>query len=105
MDRESDAVVGYTVLRKVIRTDLLATIAAANLRFSLLGKLGLLALEFDFVQARPENTHRLFTIFDLRLLILAAYNRVRRNVRDSHSRVGSIHRLPTRPGGRGGIHA
>src|SRR5438270_2656046 len=97
VDRESNAVVGHAVLRKVIRAYLLAAIAAANLCLALLGQLGLLALEFDFVKTGAQNPHGLLPVLDLRLVVLAAYNRVGGNMRDTDGRVGSVYRLATRP--------
>ena len=88
--------VSHAVLRKVVGADLLTAIPAANLRFALPGKLSLLALKLHFVETRAQNSHRLLAILDLRLFVLAAHNRIRRNVRDAHRRVSGVHRLASR---------
>src|SRR5262245_9145856 len=96
MDSEADAVIGDAVLRKVVCPDLLATIAAADLCLTLFGKLGLLALHLDLVEARAQNAHRLFAILDLRFFVLAAHDCVGWNMRDAHRRVCCIDGLSAR---------
>src|SRR5579871_63272 len=99
VERKANAVIGYAVLRKVVRADLFAAIAAANHGLAFFCQGLLLLFHFDFVETRAQDAHGLFTILDLRLLVLAAYDRVRRQVRDSYCRVGGIHRLATRSRG------
>src|ERR1019366_106905 len=89
--------VGEAVLRKIVGADLLRTVARAHHLLAFFRQRVLLLLHFDFVQTRAQNAHAFFAVLDLRLLILTADHRVRRNVRDPDRRISRIHRLPARP--------
>src|SRR5665213_1641198 len=93
---EADAVVGEAVLGEVVGAAFFDAVAGADLLLALLGLTLVDALGFDFVEARAQDAHRLFAVLDLRLFVLAAYDRVGGKVRDADCRVGRIHRLPTR---------
>src|SRR5579859_896519 len=93
---QADAVIGHAVLREVVGADLLAAVAAANLRFALLGQRLLLLFHLHLIKTGAEHAHAFFTVLDLRLLVLAADNRIGRQVCDAYGRVSRIYRLAAR---------
>src|ERR1700728_2978178 len=97
MNRQTDAVIRQPVLRKVVRPNLLAAIAAAHLLLALLRQRRLLLLHLHLVEPRSQHAHAFLAVFDLRLLILAAHHRIRRQVCNAHGRVRRVHALSARP--------
>ncbi len=65
VDGETDAVIGYPVLRKVVRPDLLAPVPRPNLAAPVLGYRFLLLLESQVLETRPQDAHSLGPILDL----------------------------------------
>src|ERR1039457_689663 len=84
MQRQVDAMIGHARLRKVVGANLLAAVATPNHRAA--GRLELrVALRLrEIVKARAQHAHRLGTILDLRLLVLAGDHEPGREVRDAH---------------------
>src|SRR2546430_3195511 len=64
MQRQADAVIGHTVLRKIIGTDFFATVARLDLAAAFRAQRGLLLLQFHFIETRTEHAHGLGAIFD-----------------------------------------
>src|SRR5262245_13507859 len=93
VDRELDPMVGHAVLREVVGPDLLRPLARPDLRPARRRKLGLLFLPFELVEPRAEDTHRLDSILELRLLVLHGDHEARREVRDANGGVGRVHAL------------
>src|SRR5450432_209612 len=93
VDGEADAVVGKPVLREIVGADFLAAVAGADHCFALLGQRGLLFFHLEFVETAAQHEHAFFAILDLRFFVLATDDRIRRNVRDAHRGIRSIHRL------------
>src|SRR5438105_3490958 len=71
--REMDAMVGHTILRKVVRADLLRAVAGPHLRAPLARTRRLLLRHHAIEQARAQDLHRLDLVLQLRLLILALH--------------------------------
>jgi hypothetical protein len=92
-------VVGEAVLREVVGTDFVRTIAGAYLLLALLGLELVDALSLYFVEAGTEDAHGLLAILDLRLFVLAAHHRVGGKMRDADGRVGGVDRLAAGAGG------
>src|SRR5579875_3778439 len=85
--------VGNTVLREVVRTDLLAAINKLYLRESGLAEFFLAARLLHVPAARLEHRERFLLVLQLRSLILAGYNQATWQVRDTYRRVCCIHAL------------
>src|SRR6266853_1397348 len=64
---EADAVIGHAVLREIVSADLLAAVAAADLRFAFLGQRLLLPFHFLLVEPGTQNAHAFFAVLNLRL--------------------------------------
>src|SRR5580658_64760 len=96
MVSEADSVIGEAILREVVGANLFAAIAAADLRLALCRLRGMLLLHLHFVESRTQNTHRLLAVLDLRLLILATHDGVRRQMRDAYRGVGCVDALSAR---------
>src|SRR6185503_20428984 len=97
--------VSQSILREIVRADLLAAIAAAHLLLAFLGKLGILPLHLLLVEPRPQNAHSLFAILDLRFLVLAAYDSVGWDVGNAHRGISSVYGLAAWARGAEGIDA
>src|SRR5215204_5554879 len=93
-----DAVVGHTVLREVVRPNLLRALARPDLRTARRCELGLLLLALVLVEPRSKHAHRLRLVLELRLLVLHRDDGAGGNVRDAHGGVGRVHALAARPG-------
>src|SRR6266699_4498883 len=91
---EPDAMIGYTILRKVIGTNLLTAIAHLDLGAPRLAQFFLPASLFQIPQARLEHRKRLHLIFKLRFLILAGDYQPRGQVRNAYRRIGRVDALP-----------
>ena len=65
MQRQSDAVISYAILREVVGADFLAAIAAADHGFALFGQRLLLLLHLHFVEAGAQHAHPFFAVLDL----------------------------------------
>src|SRR5215472_16224041 len=94
MAREPDAMIGYTILRKVVGTNLLTAIAHLYLRPPRFAQFFLPARLFQVPQARLEHRKRLQFILKLRFLILAGDYQPRGQVRNAYRRIGCVDALP-----------
>src|SRR5439155_509585 len=72
--RQSDAVVGQPILRKVVGADLLAAVAGSHLRLALRVAGAALLLLLHLVQPRAKHLQRHGAVLDLRLLLLALHH-------------------------------
>src|SRR5208283_1747445 len=81
------------VLREIVRADLLRPVPGSDLALARLRALGVLALLFRLVEARPEDPQRLGLVLVLALLVLAVDHDARGEVGDAHGGVRGIHAL------------
>src|SRR5882724_2991353 len=81
VQREADAMIRYAILRKVVGANFFAAVAGLDLGAALLGESRLLLLHFDFIEPGTQHAHTFFAVLNLRLLVLAAHDRVGRDVR------------------------
>ena len=65
MERQSDAMVGDAVLRKIVRANFLGAIPGFDLAAALGSNCFVLLGLFHFVKTRAQHPHGLRTIFDL----------------------------------------
>src|SRR5215469_1438760 len=93
MAREPDAVIGYTILREVVGTNLLTAIAHLYLGPPRLAQFFLPAGLFQVPQARLKHRKRLQLIFKLRFLILAGDYQPRGQVCNAYCRIGRVDAL------------
>lgn len=94
--RQSDAMIRHTVLRKIVRADLFASVARSHLRFPVLCDFRFLLFTLGFDNTRPQIPHGFRSILELRPLILAADDHAGRDVGNTDRRVGRIDTLPAR---------
>src|SRR5439155_4199534 len=85
-----DAVVGDAALRKIVRTDAFAAIAAADQALARRGLFLRALLPLAIEQPRCQHRHRLRAIAVLRAIVLAFDDEPRGQVRDAHRRVGLV---------------
>ena len=102
---EADAVVGEAVLGEVVGADFFAAVAGAYLLFAVFGLELVDAFGFYFVETGAEDSHALFSIFDLRFFVLAGDDSVGGDVRDADGGVGGVDGLAARAGGAEGVDA
>ena len=102
---ETDTVVGHAVLRLVISTNLLGTVAVANLALALGTELCLLLLELHFVEAGTQHLHADLAVLDLGALLLRLHNGVGGQVSDAYGGVGGVNALTTRARSAVGVDA
>src|SRR5581483_11199472 len=98
VQRQVDAVIGDAVVLVVVRADLFAPTATADLTAPRLRRLRLLTVLLELQQSGTQHLQRLRPVLDLALLVLHGDDEARRLVRDAHCGVGRVHRLPTRTG-------
>ena len=91
--READAVIGDTVLREVIGTNLLAAVARLHLGAAVLTQFFLPLCLLQIPQTRLEDGERLEFVLELRFFVLTGHNQPCWQVRDTYSRVGRVHAL------------
>src|SRR5712692_7006987 len=97
--------VGDAVLGKIIRADLLRAVTVLDLPAALGGDLLVLLGLLHFVQPGAEHAQGLGLVLDLRLFVLLGNHQIGGQVRDAHSRVRGIDRLPARAGRTEGVNA
>ena len=93
VQRQFDPVLGHTSLREVVGTDLLGAVARSDLAAALRRLLTRFLLQFEFVQFRTQNAHRLISVLQLALLVLTGDHDTRREVRQAHRRVRGVDTL------------
>src|SRR3989337_1814370 len=93
MDGQADAVVGYPVLREVVRADAFAAVPGPDQRAAHVRPPGALLLPLEVVQPRTEDLQRLGFVLQLGLLVLARYDQPRGDVGDADRRVRRVHAL------------
>ena len=93
---ETDAVIGHAVLGLVVGTDLLGTVAVADLALALGTKLCLLLLELHLVQTGAQHLHADLAILNLGALLLRLHHGVGGQVGDAHGGVGGVNALTAR---------
>src|SRR4051794_39438008 len=71
---QADAMIGHTILRKVIGADLFLTAARADLAATLRAVLFRFFALFSFEQTRAQNAHRLLLVLELAASVLAAHD-------------------------------
>ena len=97
--------IGHAVLGLVVGTDLLGTVAVADLALALGTELGLLLLEFHLVQTGAQHLHADLAVLDLGTLLLRLHHGVGGQVGDAHGGVGGVNALTARAGGAVGVDA
>src|SRR5919109_1898482 len=102
--RQLDAVVGDSVLGKVVGADLLGALARADLRPARGVELGLLLLALDLVQASAQHAQRLLAVLELALLVLHRHDEAGWKVRDADGRVGRVDALSAGTGRAVHVH-
>ena len=90
-----NAMVGDAILRVIVSTDFLGTVAGANEGFASIGSLGAIIGDFALKQTRTEYSHGALTVLLLRTFVLHSNNNTGREMRDTNSGVGRIDALPT----------
>src|ERR1700683_2043776 len=105
MQRQADAMIADPILWEIVRTNLLRSIAGADLASPLRGDLLVLFILFHLVQPSTKHAHGLRAILDLRLLVLLRHDQARREIGDAHGGVSRIHGLPARTRGTKRIDA
>src|SRR5215469_6269082 len=90
--------IGNAVLREVVGANLFAAVTRAYHRLAFFGEGLLLLLLLHLIETGSQYTHGLLTVFDLRLLVLAAHDSIGRQVRNANSRVRRVDRLAARAG-------
>src|SRR5205823_8950346 len=105
MKRQTDTMIGDTVLWKVVSANFFFSPTSADLAAPLcavfFGFLALLSLQ----QASAQDRKRSFLVFDLTATILTTHDGACRNVQYLHSRIGCVHALPTRTAGAGDFNS
>src|SRR2546430_15506630 len=89
----SEAAVGETVLREVVRPHLLRALTASDLRVPRQRFARRALLGGAREQPRAEYRHRLRLVLELAALVLAGDDLARWQMRDAHRRVGRVHAL------------
>jgi hypothetical protein len=85
--------IGDAIFLEIIRADFFRTVAAADLRFALGGLRVVNFLFFDFLQARAQNAHRFFAVFDLRFFVLHRNDDAGRQMRQTNGGISRVDRL------------
>src|SRR5207249_6643692 len=98
---QADAVVGDTVLGKVVGANLLTALAGPHLQAALLRDGLLLAMDLLFQEFGPQGAHRFFAVLMLRPLILAGHHEAGGEVVDPHGGFHLVHVLA--PGAAGPV--
>ena len=88
--------IGHAVLGLVVGTDLLGTVAVADLALALGTKLCLLLLELHLVQTGAQHLHADLAVLDLGALLLRLHHGVGGQVGDTHGGVGGVNALTAR---------
>src|SRR6266404_1625038 len=97
IEREPDAMIGHTVLRKIVGANFLLAAAAADLTLAMGGIFFLLLALLGFEQTRPQNAQRFLLVLLLTASVLAAHDCAGRNMQNLHGRIGRVDTLPPRP--------
>src|SRR5207245_5281302 len=90
--------VGDAVVLEVVRADFLGPVAAADHAAPLRTDRFLLFRELHLIQPRPQDSHRLLFVLQLRLLVLDAHHQTGRLVGDADGGVGYVDALATGAG-------
>ncbi len=90
VEREIDAVVGQTALRKIVGADALRTVARADLRAPVGGAFGVEFLPLGVVDPRAQQRHGARPVLVLRTLVLTENDDAGRNMRDADRRFSLI---------------
>src|SRR5260370_32019347 len=85
--------IGPAVLGKAVGATLFASVARTDHRLALLGQGLLLFFHLHLVEAGAQHTHAPLAIFALRPLVLAAGDRIGRQVGGTPGRVGFVDRF------------
>src|SRR6266853_2967969 len=104
IERQSDAVVGQAVLRKIVGPNFFFAPAGANLSAPLRAVFRRFLLLLPFKQSRPQDRQCLFLVLELTATVLATNNRAGWNVHHLHCRVGGVHTLSARTAGAGNLN-
>ena len=88
--------VAHAPLRKVIGTDALAPVTAADLAFSFAADCIAPFRLHVLIQAAAQNLQRLILIFMLAFFVLTRNDNPRRNMRHTDGRVGCVYALTAR---------
>src|SRR5262249_50984884 len=99
MKGKPNAVVCHAILRKVIGSNLLATVSGAYLRFPILSDIFALFLQSHIVEPRAKDPKRFGSVLNLRLFVLARNHQSCGQMSDSDGGVSSVPRLPARARG------
>src|SRR5437016_11739519 len=105
MYRQPDAVIGHSILRKIIGPDFFAAVACADHCFTFFSQRLLLFLHFDFVKPRAQYAHRFLTVLNLRFFVLATHDRISWDMCDAHGGVGRIDGLAAGAGRAESVNA
>src|SRR5579864_4065505 len=93
MQGQPDAMIGDAILRKIVGSDLLASIAAAHHAAPFRPDFVLLLLELHVIESRAQLTQGLGIILDLRFFVLAGDHQARWQVCEANSGVGRVDAL------------
>src|SRR5215213_3745570 len=91
MDRQTNPMIADAVFLEVISTNLFRAIAGANHRTTLACLCFVLLLLFKLLKTRAQNSHRLFAVLDLRLLVLHRNDNAGWQVRQPHCGVSRVY--------------